>query len=264
MSAATIGTAPVLEVRGTRIALRRIGSGEPLLFLHGPRGIDEPSPLIDRLARCFTVLAPDHPGFGQSDDADRLDTIADMAMFYLDVLDQLDLRGVHVVGHSLGAWIALELAIRNATRLRSLTLASAAGIRVEGVPRGDMYIATPAELGRLLFHEPEHQETVARAEEDPNRIALITKNRNASAKLTWHPRLYDPHLAKWLHRITLPTLVLWGDADRVIPPAHAREFVRLIPQARSVTIPACGHMSDVECPDAFAEAVIAFAGELAP
>jgi pimeloyl-ACP methyl ester carboxylesterase len=252
----------MLDVRGSRISMRRIGSGEPLLFLHGPRGIGDPSPLIDRLARCFAVLAPDHPGFGRSDAADGLDTIADMAMFYLDVLDQLDLRGVHVVGHSLGGWIALELAVRNATRLRSLTLANAAGIRVEGVSRGDMYIATPAELGRLLFHEPEHQANIAHAEEDPDRIALITKNRNASAKLTWHPRLYDPHLAKWLHRITLPTLVLWGDADRVIPVAHAGEFVRLIPHASSVTIPACGHMSDVERPDAFAEAVIAFTGGL--
>lgn len=237
-----------------------MGSGEPLLFLHGPRGIDDPSPLLERLARHFTVFAPDHPGFGRSDDPVWLETIGDLAFFYLDMLEQLDLHGVHLVGHSLGGWVALELAIRNAARLQSLTLASAAGIRVEGVPRGDMYIATPAELGRLLFCEPQHQEEIARAEEDPDRIALITKNRNASAKLTWHPRLYDPRLAKWLHRVTLPTLVLWGDADRVIPPAHARAFVGLIPHASSVTIPACGHLSDVERPEAFAEAVIAFTG----
>jgi pimeloyl-ACP methyl ester carboxylesterase len=259
VSATALETTPVVDVRGTRIALRRLGSGEPLLFLHGPRGIDDPSPLLEQLAQRFTVFAPDHPGFGRSDDPDWLETIGDLAFFYMDLLAQLDLRGVHLVGHSLGGWIALELAIRDATRLRSLTLASAAGIRVEGVSRGDMYIATPPELGRLLFHEPEHQENVARAEEDPERIALITKNRNASAKLTWHPRLYDPRLAKWLHRVTLPTLVLWGDADRVVPPAHAAEFVRLIPHARSVTIPACGHLSDVERPEAFAAAVIAFA-----
>ena len=166
------------------------------------------------------------------------------------------------MGHSLGGWIALELAVRNAARLRSLTLAGAAGIRVAGVARGDMYIATPPELGRLLFHDPVHQDEIARVEEDPDRLAIVTKNRVSSAKLTWHPRLYDPQLVKWLHRVTLPTLVLWGAADRVIPPAHAAEFVRLIPHAASVTIPACGHLLDVERPDAFADAVTGFIEKL--
>jgi pimeloyl-ACP methyl ester carboxylesterase len=264
MSAATIASLPSVDVRGTRVALRTLGSGEPLLYLHGPRGIDDPLPLLERLAEHFTVYAPDHPGFGQSDDPEWLDTIADLAMFYSDFLDQLDLRGVHLVGHSLGGWAALELTIRNASRLRSLTLASAAGIRVAGVGRGDMYIATPAELGKLLFNDPARQAEIARAEEDPERIALITKNRVGSAKLTWHPRLYDPRLAKWLHRVQLPTLVLWGEADRVIPPAHADEFVHLIPHASKAMIAGCGHMADIECPDAFAGFVTAFIERLIP
>jgi pimeloyl-ACP methyl ester carboxylesterase len=253
----------MLDVRGTKIALWQRGSGEPLLFLHGPRGIDDDSELLERLAASFTVYAPDHPGFGRSDDPDWLDTIGDLAFFYADLLDQLDLRGVHLVGHSLGGWAALELAIRNDTRLRSLTLAGAAGIRVEGVGRGDMYIATPVELGKLLFATAAHQEAIAQAEEDPERIALITKNRVGSAKLTWHPRLYDPRLAKWLHRVKLPTLVLWGDSDRVIPPVHADAFARLIPQATIVTIRDCGHLSDIERPAEFAGAVAAFIEGLA-
>ena len=258
MNAPTSVQLPMLDVRGTRIALRRIGSGAPLLFLHGPRGIDDPSPLLERFAERFTVYAPDHPGFGCSDDPEWLETIGDLAFFYTDLLEQLDLDGVHLVGHSLGGWIALELAMRNSTRLRSLTLASAAGIRVEGVARGDMYIATPAELGRLLFHELVNQDEIARVEEDPERLAIITKNRVSSAKLTWHPRLYDPRLAKWLHRVRIPTLVLWGENDRVIPPEHADAFVKLIPHAARVLLPACGHLADVERPSAFAGAVTAF------
>lgn len=264
MTGTVVERLPLLDVRGTHLALRRMGAGEPLLYLHGPRGIDDPSPLLEQLAKRFTVFAPDHPGFGQSDDPDWLDTIADLAMFYNDFLDQLDLHAVHVVGHSLGGWVALELAIRNASRLRSLTLASSAGIRVEGVGRGDMYITTPTELGKLLFCGPERQSEIANAEEDPERLALITKNRVSSAKLTWHPRLYDPRLAKWLHRVRLPTLVLWGEEDRVIPSAHADEFVRLIPHASKVMIPACGHLSDIERPGAFADSVSAFVERLSP
>ena len=119
-----------------RIRLMRGGAGRPLLFLHGAGGAGIWLPCMARLAQKFDVIAPEHPGFGASDTPDWLDTIADLANFYLDFLDQLDLRGVHLVGSSLGGWIAAELAVRNTSRLASLTLVGAAGIHVNGVAAG--------------------------------------------------------------------------------------------------------------------------------
>lgn len=247
-----------MTVAGAGLHLRRLGGGPPLLFLHGPLGVDDDDALLARLAERFGVVAPDHPGFGRSADLEHVDTIADLAFFYADLLDELDLRDVHLVGHALGGWAALELAIRDASRLRSLTLIDSAGIRVDGVRRGDMFIATPPELGALLFADPALQRRVAEQQEDPERQEILAKNRVGAAKLTWHPRLYDPRLARWLHRVRVPTLLLWGAEDRVIPPAHGEALRDLIPGARLELLPGCGHMATVERPDAVAGAIAAF------
>src|SRR5437868_15273447 len=119
-----------ISIRGCSIGLMRSGAGRPLLFLHGPGGAASWQPYMTDLAARHDVIVPEHPGFGQSDTPDWLDTISDLANFYLDFLDQLNLRNVDLVGHSLGGWIAAELAARNTNRLASLTLVAAAGIHV--------------------------------------------------------------------------------------------------------------------------------------
>jgi pimeloyl-ACP methyl ester carboxylesterase len=248
-----------IEIRGVGLHLRRGGKGAPLLFLHGVQGLPATIAALELLAQRFEVLAPDHPGFGRSDTPDWLDDVPDLAFFYLDLLDTLDLEGVHVVGASLGGWIAMEMAIRAPARVKSLTLADAAGIRVAGVPRGDMFIANPAELARLLFSSEDAAASwFAHWQGSPEGLALYDKNRHAAAKYTWQPRLYDPQLEKWLHRIDLPTQILWGTADRLIPPAHAERLAVLIQGAETAMIPDCGHMAEIERPELFAETVSRF------
>src|SRR5215469_2112386 len=110
------------KTRDTSVRLRRDGSGEPLLFLHGAGGWPAWGPFMERLAGRNDVLLPEHPGFGLSDDPPWIRNVADMAMYYLDFLDALDGPPVHLVGHSLGGWIAAELAVRNAARLMCMTL----------------------------------------------------------------------------------------------------------------------------------------------
>ena len=119
----------VLAVRGCRIRLMRGGAGSPLVVLHGATGASW-LPFMQKLAENFDVIAPEHPGFGESDTPDWLDTIHDLAYFYLDLLDELKLKDVNLVGLSFGGWIAAELAVRNTQRLASLTLAGAAGLYV--------------------------------------------------------------------------------------------------------------------------------------
>jgi pimeloyl-ACP methyl ester carboxylesterase len=248
-----------IDVRGAQVNLRRGGKGAPLLFLHGVQGLPETAKALERLSQRFDVLAPDHPGFGASDAPDWIDDVPDLGFFYLDLLDALDLKAVNVVGVSLGGWIAMEMAVRSTARMRSLTLAGSAGIHVAGTPRGDMFIASQAELGKLLFADEKAAAAwAAQWQASAERQETYDKNRHAAAKYTWQPRLYDPRLEKWLHRIDLPTQILWGEADRLIPPAHAKALAGLIPRAEATMLPGCGHMIDIEQPDLLADAVSRF------
>jgi pimeloyl-ACP methyl ester carboxylesterase len=241
-----------VEVLGSKLHLRRAGSGEPLLFLHGPQGFAGLEPAFEMLQRHFDVLAPDHPGFGRSDAFDWIDDVPDLAFFYLDLLAALELQRVHIVGHSLGGWTALEMAVRSTERIKSLTLASAAGIRVIGVPRADMFICTPEELAKLLFAGEGWKGWHAQLQATPEQQEIFDRNRFQAAKLCWQPRLFDPKLEKWLHRIDRPTRIVWGADDKVIPPAYGTRLKQLIPGASLAVLPDAGHLLPVEQPQAFA------------
>lgn len=247
-----------IEVRGVKLNLRRGGTGAPLLFLHGAQGYAGSDRALDLLARRFAVLAPDHPGFGRSDAPDWLDDVPDLAFFYLDFLDALGLEQVALVGHSLGGWIALEIAVRSGARIKSLVLASSAGIRVPSVPRADMFIVPPDELARLLFAGDGGPQWLAAQQTSPELLDIFDKNRFAAAKLCWQPRLFNPKLEKWLHRIDRPTRILWGAEDRFIPPAYGRRLAELIPGASLTLIPGAGHLVAVEAPERFADDVQRF------
>jgi pimeloyl-ACP methyl ester carboxylesterase len=251
-----------IAIRDCRIRLMRGGAGAPLLFLHGGGGLGIWLPCMARFAKKFDVIAPEHPGFGESDTPAWLDTVGDLANFYLDFLDQLDLRGVHLVGSSLGGWIAADLAVRNAARLASLTLIGAAGIQVDGVPQVDTFLSNEEQRIRDLFHDQELAEAVIAGSQRPEVEDAMLKNRMTTAKLSWQPRNHDPHLRKWLHRIKVPTLLIWGDHDRVFPADYAFAYQQLIPGAKAVMIADCGHLPHVEKGDAFADELEAFIGAM--
>jgi pimeloyl-ACP methyl ester carboxylesterase len=248
----------MVTIANCRIRLMRGGRGAPLLFLHGGGGIGIWLPCMERLAKKFDVIVPEHPGFGASDTPDWLDNIADLANFYLEFLDQLDLREVHLVGSSLGGWIAAELAVRNATRLASLTLVGAAGIHVKDVQQVDTFLSNEEQRIRDLFYDPELAEAVFASSQRPELEDATLKNRMITAKLSWQPRSYDPDLRKWLHRIKVPTLLIWGANDRLFPQEYAFVYQRLIPGAKAVVLPECGHLPHVEKGDEFAAELESF------
>jgi len=259
MAAHSIST---LTVRDCRIRLMRGGAGAPLVFLHGGGGIGIWLPAMARLAKKFDVIAPEHPGFGESDMPAWLDTVGDLANFYLDFLDQLDLRGVHLVGSSLGGWIAADLAVRNSTCLASVTLVGAAGIHVDGVAQVDTFLTNEEHRLRDLFYDQELAEAVIAGSQRPELEDAALKNRMTTAKLSWQPRNHDPHLRKWLHRIRVPTLLVWGEHDRVFPKDYAFAYQQLIPGAKVVVVPECGHLPHVEKGDAFAAELETFIGAM--
>jgi pimeloyl-ACP methyl ester carboxylesterase len=249
----------VIVVRGCRIRLMRAGAGDSLIYLHGASGAAW-LPVLQKLSEKYDVIAPEHPGFGESDTPDWLDTIHDLAYFYLDVFDQLKIRGAHLVGNSLGGWLAAEIAVRNTSHLASVTLCNAAGLYVPGAKQTDSFMMSEEQRLREFFYDTKMAEDMVARVMHPDREDTVLKNRATVAKLSWQPRAHDPHLPKWLHRIDVPTLVVWGDHDKAFPNEHAQAYHQAIPGSKLVMIPKCGHVPQIEKPDEFIAALESFLG----
>jgi pimeloyl-ACP methyl ester carboxylesterase len=258
-------TEEFLELAGGRVHLLRGGAGEPVLFLHAAGGAGAWLPFHAQLAGAgFEVIAPDHPGFGQSDDFPEVEAIDDLVYHYLDVLDGLGLDRPHVVGASFGGWIAAEVAVHSPHLIGSLTLLSAAGLRLPGHPVADVFLMPPAKLAAALFHDPLLVPPPASAPPPPGAApdldAIIAAYREATslARFSWAPYLSDPKLERRLGRITAPTLVVAPSDDRLIPVAHARRYAALIGGADYAEVAECGHAMHVERPAEFAALVASF------
>ncbi len=250
------------EVRGQKLRLMRAGSGPALLWLRGADASDSWRDYMSALAESFTVITPEHPGFGNVERPVWLDDIGDMANFYFDLIDALGLERVHLAGHSLGGWVAAEMAIRDPRKLASLTLVSASGLLIAGSMGEDPFLRSEEDAIRDLFfdaglaeRELEHRLT---PETEDARIA----NQMVVAQLAWSPRWHDPHLVKWLHRIDVPSLIVWGEQDKVVPAAHANKWHNAIAGSQLAVISACGHAVPLEQPQQFTNLLAAFAGPL--
>lgn len=240
-----------IEVDGCRINLRRGGNGRPLLFLHGASGAPVILPFMEQLAERFDVLVPEHPGYGRSDEPEWLENIHDVAYFYLDFLKQLDLRDVTLVGNSMGGWMAMEIAVRDTSRLQSVVLVSPAGVSARGVQPADIFLMPDEQLVRSLFHDQKLAEARLAVPPTPEALDIALKNKHTTARLAWEPRLHDPFLPKWLHRIDVPVKIIWGREDRILPVQFLEHFKRLMPKAQTYVIEGAGHLPHAEKADEF-------------
>jgi pimeloyl-ACP methyl ester carboxylesterase len=241
-----------VEIDGCRTHLRRGGAGAALLYLHGASGAPVVMPFMEKLAARFDVLVPEHPGYGLSDEPVWLENIHDVAYFYLDFLKALDLKDVTLVGSSMGGWIAMEMAVRDTSRLRSLVLVSPAGIAAPGVQPADIFLMPPEDVVRNLFVDEKLVQARLAMPED---VDVSLKNRHTTARLAWEPRLHDPHLGKWLRRIDVPVKIIWGRHDRILPVQIMDELKKLVPSAETFVVENAGHLPQVERADEFVELV---------
>jgi pimeloyl-ACP methyl ester carboxylesterase len=263
MSPAADSAAASLVVEGTRIDMIERGAGRPLLFLHAENGIEPAAAVIDELAKSARVLAPTHPSFGSSELPKGMRTVDDLSYFYLDLMDDLDLHDVTMVGVSLGAWLAAEIAVKSTARLSHLIMANAVGIKV-----GDRETRDIADIFALT--EPEYLE-IAYCDPDAGRrdytslpegeVLAVARAREATARFAWNPYFHNPQLKSRLHRIRIPTLFLWGSHDRMLSEAYGCAYCAMIPGARFEPIARAGHFPHEEQPKLFAERVMAFVGE---
>jgi pimeloyl-ACP methyl ester carboxylesterase len=247
-----------MTVRGSSVPVKRAGAGPTMVMLHGGGGAPRFLPAMQTLAQSFEVIVPQAPGFGGGDPPPWLETVSDLANFYLEVLDALDLHAVHLVGLSLGGWVAADLAVRDASRLASLTLMDAPGIHVDGVKQLDPFMLNDEQAVREIYFDPTlADEAVARVLNPENEDVRLA-NQRMVAKLAWEPRFHDPQLQRWLHRIRVPTLIVWGENDRLFPPAYAEAWHRAIAGSRLVVLPRCGHLPIQERPEEFTASVAEF------
>ena len=247
-----------LKVRDVTIKLHRAGSGPTVLFLHGPGGVPQWLPFFEALAKHYELLVPEHPGFGGSDNPPWISSMSDLAMFYLDLVEEARLDRIHLIGNSLGGWLASEILIRDRSRFQSLVQLAPAGIRIKGVPCGDNFIWGPEEAVRNLYHDQSFADRLLALTPSEEQMDVMLRNRFTVAKLGWQPRWYNPDLEKWLHRVKLPALVVWSDDDKIMPQANAALWHERLPDARLVMVDACGHLPHVEQAALVARHVLGF------
>src|SRR3989449_3725693 len=250
-----------LSVGGIELEVVRRGTGRPLLLLHGAQTVDPRARFLDLLGAHAEIIVPSHPGFGLSPRPADFETVYDLVHLYLEVLEALPYEKVALMGLSFGGWLAAEVAVKCRHRIDKLVLVDAFGVKVsdrETPDILDVFNTSPPEVLRRSWHD-------AGRAPDPNAMSddeLVVRARNwdAACLYGWHPYMYNPQLKRWLRRITVPTLVLWGGSDGIVKPAYGRAYNALIPGSRFEVIEGAGHHPEIEQADAFAGAVGRFLG----
>lgn len=241
----------LIEVDGRKVELVTDGEGEPLLFLHGAERSTVSSAFLEGLATTFRVYAPIHPGFGESERPASFDSISDLIYHYLDLLDVLGLEKAHVVGHSFGGWIAAELAVGHRDRIEKLVLLNALGIKVENVTLANVFMLPLAKMLELFYTNP------------PVTLSTdVLRDREALARYAWKS-FYNPKLRERLRRINVPTLVLNGEEDELLPPEYGRSLAASIPGAQFLSLPDFRHALPAEQNGRIVDTVTTFLKEKA-
>jgi pimeloyl-ACP methyl ester carboxylesterase len=249
-----------VDVRGGQVMVRRAGGGDPLLFLH-PAGGGAWRPFHDRLATRYEVIAPEHPGWGDSDDLPEVADIHDLAFHYLDLLDRLALERPIVMGSSFGGWVAAELAVYAPQRIDRLVLVDAIGLRIPEDPIADLFAMGPQDTAAALFHDQAAAEALfGGGEPDLDTKLRLYRDQTAFARFAWKPFCNDPKLAGRLYRVTAPTLLVWGEHDPVVPRAHAHRYGELIADSRLELVPDTAHAPLLERPEATVDLILDFLG----
>jgi pimeloyl-ACP methyl ester carboxylesterase len=249
MAAATLTDEIVRLPRGRSQTVFRGGDGPPLVFLHAGGGLDPGDQLLAQLARSRSIYAPIAPGFADLADLDEIRDVHELAMHYDDLLESLELDSVPVIGHSFGAMTAAELASHVPQRVSKLVLIAPVGLWNDDYPVADVFAVQPQNLPALLFADTSHpaaQAMLAGADGEPDVEALvqIVSGLTTLAKFMWP--IPDRGLARRLHRITAPTLIVWGDRDALAPVRYADDFAAGIPDARTLVVAGAGHMVTLE------------------
>lgn len=255
-------TSEIVKLGSMSIEVERCGRGKPLLLLMGEEALERGSPLLDDLQKDHELIIPSPPGFGRSDRPDWVTNPDDFAYVYLDLVEKLGLSDATLLGFSLGGWIAAEMATKDESYIKRLVLVDAYGVKLGGPydrDIEDIWLLRSEKVAALKWRDPAKgkQDYSARSDEE---LTIVARNMESFARFCWEPYMHNPKLKHRLHRISAPTLLIWGENDGVTPMRYGEGYAKLIPGARFVSVPEAGHYPHLEQPAAFLRELRAFIG----
>ncbi len=242
------------------------GEGPPLVWLHGPWGLRADRAIIERLASQHTVHAPKFPGTTQGDPNSVHELIGwhDLTVYYGELFERLGLAAPNVAGHSFGALLGAEIAAASPKSVSRLILIDPVGLWRDDLPVRNWMVLSEKARRSALFADPEGEaaKSFFTMPSDPDaRLDALSEmiwSQACTGKFVWP--IADRGLKRRIHRIAAPTLIVWGEADRIAAAAYAKEFGDRITGAKIAMIGKAGHLPHLEQPGMVAKAVAGFLG----
>jgi pimeloyl-ACP methyl ester carboxylesterase len=251
-------TEQFVEVAGGRVHLLEGGTGDPVLVIHHDIGNPGWTPFYAALARRCAVCVPEQPGHGQSDRPDWMRGLRDLAAMYQWLLAELGLEDVSLVGLGFGGWVAAEMASLAPRDFRRLVLVGAMGLQPERGETFDQALVNHIDYVKAGLHDPTVFETVFGAEPPTEQLEAWEICRETTFRIAWRPYMYNQTLPHLLGGVRIPALIVWGRQDRIVPLECGERYTRLLPNARLEILENCGHLADLERPEALARLVTEF------
>jgi pimeloyl-ACP methyl ester carboxylesterase len=262
-----------LEVRRLKLWQGRIetevevsGKGPPLVWLHGPWGLNQDRPFVERLAAANTVYAPRFPGTtrGDPDGVHALVGWYDLAVYHGELFDRLELSAPAVAGHSFGGLLAAEIAAAAPKSVSRLVLIDPVGLWRDDLPVKNWMVLGDKVRRQALFADPDGEaakrffEVPSDADARLDTLSQIVWSQACTGKFVWP--IADRGFSRRAHRIATPTLIVWGKSDGIIASAYAQEFGKRIAGARVELIDKAGHLPHLEQAEPVTKLVRAFLG----
>ena len=249
-------TPRVVNVAGLDINIRESGEGKPLVILHRSTGYLEWDSFANKLSESFHVIYPDLPGFGNSERPDWARESRDLSIVMVELFKVLDIKDITLVGLGLGGFIAAELATMNQERLSSIVLISPAGIKPDEGEILDQMLIEHADYIRHGLADPSHFENKFGDEVHPDIQDIWEFSRIMTARISWSPYMFNRRLPHLLNIITVPTLIIFGNSDTVIPYTVGQQFINNLSNGQLKVIDGGGHLIEWEMPDKISELIV--------
>ena len=250
-----------VAVAGVDCRVWERGVGQPVTFLPGIGGLPRWSVLLNTLTERRRVIAPSVPGFPGSAALPELDDQLDWLLATHDLLYAAGGAGGDLVAVSVGAALAADLAAVWPDAVRRLVLVSPLGLFDAAEPSADIFAQPANGLGALLCADPARFDAHVALPDGADRVEWTVQQaraQEAAARLLWP--VGDTRLARRLHRVTQPVLLVFGAEDRVLPASYRQRFQQSLPQAQLEVVPGAGHLVDLDAPPALARLVEEFLG----
>ena len=256
MTATQSWTEKSLEVAGIKTQVFTGGSGAPLIVLHGGEGNQGWTPYHEALSQHFAVHVPSHPGYNGTERPGWVNAVTDVAHFYLGLMEALRLEQASLIGFSLGGWIAAEIAAMCPSKLKGMVLVDAVGVRPRVGEITEVLMVSPQQVQDLVYYDMSKArdfDNLTQEERD-----VLWRNREMTSRLAWRPYMHNPNLPEYLKLIRVPSLIVWGRHDGIVPLNCGEIYHEVLQGSILHIIEECGHIPQVEKPQELLEVTLDF------